>query len=74
VTREGLEALERTGGVRADSDPQWRAYQALFIALGSMLLEPLLQRGLDGHAFDPEVVRRRSVANLDFFTHGLLTS
>lgn len=72
VTREGLDALARAGGIRADSDPQWRAYQTLFIALGSMLLEPLLQRELDGHAFDPAVVRSRSDANLDFFAHGLL--
>jgi AcrR family transcriptional regulator len=74
VTREGLEALDRTGGVRTGTDPQWRPYQVLFIALGSMLLEPLLQRELDGHAFDADVVRSRSDANLDFFAHGLLTS
>jgi len=73
VTRAGLDALDRTGGLRAETDPQWRPYQTLFIALGSMLLEPLLQRELDGHAFDPEVVRSRSAANLDFFTHGMLT-
>lgn len=73
VTREGLDALDRAGGVRTDSDPRWRPYQALFIALGSMLLEPLLQRELDGHAFDPEVLRSRSDANLDFFAHGLLS-
>jgi TetR/AcrR family transcriptional regulator, regulator of cefoperazone and chloramphenicol sensitivity len=74
VTRMGLETLARAGGVRPDSDPQWRPYQALFVALGSMLLEPVLQRELDGHAFDPEVVRSRSAANLDFFTHGMLSS
>jgi AcrR family transcriptional regulator len=72
VTREGIAAMDRAGGIRAGSDPQWRPYQALFIALGSMLLEPLLQRDLDGHAFDPDVVRSRSDANLDFFAHGLL--
>ena len=74
VTREGLDALDRAGGVRPESSPQWRPYQMLFVALGSMLLEPLLQRELDGHAFDPDVVRSRSDANLDFFSHGLLTS
>jgi hypothetical protein len=31
-----------------------------------------LQRELDGRAYDPDVLRRRSDANLDFFAHGLL--
>jgi AcrR family transcriptional regulator len=73
VTRLGLDTLDRAGGIRADSDPQWRPYQALFLALGPMLLEPLLQRALDGHAFDPDVVHDRSTANLDFFARGMLT-
>ncbi len=72
VTRAGLELIDRAGGLRPLADDQWRPYQVLFIALGSMLLEPLLQRELDGHAYDPEVLRSRSEANLDFFAHGLL--
>ncbi len=58
VTREGLALLEEAGGLRPVVDDRWRAYQVLFIALGSMLFEPLLQRELDGHAFDAEVVAR----------------
>ncbi len=73
VTRAGLDDARR--GRRSPPDerrPQWRPYQVLFIALGSMLLEPLLQRELDGHTFDPDVVRQpQRRANLDFFTHGL---
>ena len=72
VTRVGLELIDRAGGLRPLADDQWRPYQVLFIALGSMLLEPLLQRELDGHAYDPDVLRSRSDANLDFFAHGLL--
>ena len=53
-------------------DDRWRPFQVLFLALGSMLLEPLLQHALDGHAYDPDVVHDRSAANLDFFAHGLL--
>ena len=37
------------------------------------LCQEMLQRELDGHAYDPDVVRSRSAANLDFFTHGMLT-
>ena len=72
VTRAGLELLDGAGGLRPLANDQWRPYQVLFIALGSMLLEPLLQRELDGHAYDPDVLRSRSDANLDFFAHGLL--
>jgi hypothetical protein len=46
----------------------------LFLSLGPMLLEPLLQRELDGHAFDADVLDRRSAANLDMFTHGLMAA
>jgi AcrR family transcriptional regulator len=72
VTRSGLELIDRAGGLRPLADDQWRPYQVLFIALGSMLLEPLLQRELDGRAYEPDVLRSRSAANLDFFAHGLL--
>ncbi len=72
VTRAGLKLIDRAGGLRPLADDQWRPYQVLFIALGSMLLEPLLQRELDGRAFDPDVLRSRSDANLDFFANGLL--
>ena len=72
VTRAGLKLIDRAGGLRPLADEQWRPYQVLFIALGSMLLEPLLQRELDGRAFDPDVLRSRSDANLDFFANGLL--
>jgi AcrR family transcriptional regulator len=72
VTRAGLAMLDESGGLRPVADDRWRPFQVLFIALGSMLLEPLLQRALDGHAYDPDVVHERSSANLDFFAHGLL--
>ena len=64
--------LDESGGLRPVADERWRPFQVLFIALGSMLLEPLLQRALDGHAYDADVLRDRSLANLDFFAHGLL--
>jgi hypothetical protein len=72
ATRAGLATLDDAGGLRPLDDDEWRPYQVLFLSLGAMLLEPMLQRELDGHAFDPDVLRRRSRANLDFFTHGLM--
>jgi hypothetical protein len=72
TTRAGLAALDQAGGLRPLADDEWRPYQVLFLSLGPMLLEPLLQRELDGHAFDDDVLARRSAANLDMFTHGLM--
>jgi AcrR family transcriptional regulator len=71
TTRSGLATLDEAGGLRPLDDDEWRPYQVLFLSLGPMLLEPLLQRELDGHAFDADVLERRSAANLDMFTHGL---
>jgi AcrR family transcriptional regulator len=72
TTRSGLATLDEAGGLRPLGDAEWRPYQVLFLSLGPMLLEPLLQRELDGHAFDADVLERRSAANLDMFTHGLM--
>ena len=74
TTRAGLATLDEAGGLRPLADDEWRPYQVLFLSLGPMLLEPLLQRELDGHAFDPDVLTRRSAANLDVFTHGLMAA
>jgi AcrR family transcriptional regulator len=74
TTRAGLRTLEEAGGLRPLADASWRPFQVLFLSLGPMLLEPLLQRELDGHAFDPDVLDRRSAANLDMFTHGLMAA
>jgi AcrR family transcriptional regulator len=70
--REGVVLLEKDGLLRQDADPLWRPFQMLFVTLGSLLFEPVIQRHLDEPVFDPEVLRRRSAANHDFVAHGLL--
>lgn len=69
----GLEQLDGAGALRADADPMWRPYQLLFVILGPILFEPFIQARIDGDAFGPAVVERRSAANHDFVTRGLFT-
>jgi len=73
ATRRGLELLERAGGIRADSDPEWRPFQVLSVILGPLLMEPVIQRHIGEPAYAPDVVRRRTAANLDFVSRGLFT-
>jgi len=67
----GLEVLEEAGAVRPETDPEWRAYQVLFITFGPLLFESLLKRRL-AEPFADSVVRRRSASNHDVICHGLL--
>jgi len=71
ATHRGLELLERAGGIRADSDPEWRPFQVLSVILGPLLMEPVIQRHIGEPAYAPDVVRRRTAANLDFVARGL---
>ncbi len=68
----GLDRLDRAGGLRPGSDPQWRPFQVLSVILGPLLLEPVIQRHIGG-PYTPENVRRRTAANLDFIARGLFT-
>ena len=74
ATRRGLVLLERAGGIRADSDPEWRPFQVLSVILGPLLMEPVMQRNIGEPAYAPEAVRRRTSANLDFLSRGLFTT
>jgi AcrR family transcriptional regulator len=71
ATHRGLELLEGAGGIRADSDPEWRPFQVLSVILGPLLMEPVIQRHIGEPAYAPDVVRRRTAANLDFVARGL---
>lgn len=72
ATKRGLDRLDRAGGLRPGSDPQWRPFQVLSVILGPLLLEPVIQRHI-GDPFGPANVRRRTAANLDFIASGLFT-
>ncbi len=66
--RRELERLSSVGGLRDDP------YQMLFLILGPLLLEQVMQPALDDAVFDPEVVVRRSSANQRLLMHGILAS
>jgi TetR/AcrR family transcriptional regulator, regulator of cefoperazone and chloramphenicol sensitivity len=69
--RRGLDRLQQAGGLRDDSDPVWRPFQVLFVVLGPLLLEPVLQRHLGEPVYAPDVTRARTAANYDFVSRGL---
>ena len=74
ATQRGLLLLERAGGIRADTDPEWRPFQVLSVVLGPLLMEPVMQRNIGEPAYAPDVVRRRTAANLDVLSRGLFTT
>ncbi|NNH70539.1 TetR/AcrR family transcriptional regulator [Nocardia uniformis] len=56
-----------------EQDDRWAAYQILFLILGPMLLEPVMQQTLPVPVFDPDVIADRSRANQALLRHGLLS-
>lgn len=68
--RRHLTAL-RTGPVD-EADARWAPYQALFLILGPMLLEPVLAATLDDPVFAPGPLAERSAANQRLIGKGLL--
>ncbi|MFF3262155.1 TetR/AcrR family transcriptional regulator [Streptomyces sp. NPDC002932] len=70
--RGELERLAAAGGVRTGSDAQtWAPFQILCLVLGPLLLERVMQPGLDRPMFAPEVLAQRSAANQRLLLHGL---
>ncbi|OKK17861.1 TetR family transcriptional regulator [Streptomyces sp. CB02488] len=62
--RGELERLAAAGGVRTGSGAQtWAPFQILCLVLGPLLLERVMQPGLDRPMFAPEVLDQRSAAN-----------
>jgi AcrR family transcriptional regulator len=71
LTNESLGQLQRAGGLRESSDPQWRPYQLLFVILGTLLLEPAMQRHFDRSVYEADLLQERTAANYDLLSHGL---
>jgi AcrR family transcriptional regulator len=71
LTNASLGQLQRAGGLRESSDPQWRPYQLLFVILGTVLLEPAIQRHFDQSVYEPGLLRERTAANHDLLSHGM---
>ncbi|GAA1600934.1 TetR/AcrR family transcriptional regulator [Kribbella hippodromi] len=68
--RRHLDAL-RTEPID-EAEARWAPYQALFLILGPMLLEPVLAATLDVPVFGPGPLAERSAANQRLIGKGLL--
>jgi AcrR family transcriptional regulator len=71
LTNASLGQLQRAGGLRESSDPQWRPYQLLFVILGTLLLEPAIQHHFDRSVYEPDILRERTAANYDLLSNGM---
>ena len=71
LTNASLGQLQRAGGLRESSDPQWRPYQLLFVILGTLLLEPAIQSHFDRSVYEPDLRRERTAANYDLLSQGM---
>ena len=71
LTNASLVQLQRAGGLRESSDPQWRPYQLLFVILGTLLLEPAIQSHFDKSLYEADLRRERTAANYDLLSHGM---
>ncbi|MGD0372354.1 MAG: TetR/AcrR family transcriptional regulator [Candidatus Dormibacteria bacterium] len=69
----GLGLLEQAGGLRPDSDPEWRTFQVLSVIIGPLLMEPVIQRHMSEPVYSPDAVRRRTASNLDFVARGIFS-
>ncbi|MFE3856762.1 TetR/AcrR family transcriptional regulator [Streptomyces griseorubiginosus] len=68
--------LERLSEVYGEHGPdeQWAPFQMLCLILGPLLLERVMQPGLDEPMFAPEVLARRSAANQRLLLRGFYGS
>ncbi len=63
--------LRAADGLQDGVDPLWAPYQVVFLIVGPLLLEPLIQRRQADPVFGADVIRRRSAANLRLLSHGI---
>jgi AcrR family transcriptional regulator len=71
LTSAALRRLAGPAAVPADPELSWLAVQLVTINLAGVLLEPVLQHLYDADPFDPDLVARRTAANLEFIARAL---
>src|SRR5438128_1966423 len=65
------ERLIAAGVLRADTDPFWRAMHQVILAVGPMLLRPLIERELGGELLAEDNLSRWTRARTDLLQRGL---
>ena len=66
-----LSQLQRAGGLRESSDSKWRPYQLLFVTLGTLLLEPVMQSHFEQSVYEVDLLHDRTAANFELLLHGM---
>lgn len=70
VVRTSMDRLDADGGLRADVDRLWLPLLIMYMELGTLLLEPYVERVLGRSGFDRGLWRRRHRAYTDLIYRG----
>jgi TetR/AcrR family transcriptional regulator, regulator of cefoperazone and chloramphenicol sensitivity len=71
VVRTSMDRLDADGGIRADVDRLWLPLLVLYMELGTLLLEPYVERVLGKSGFERHLWRRRHRAYVDLMLRGV---
>lgn len=71
VARTAIDRMDASGNIRADVDRLWLPLLMMYLELGTLLLEPYVDRVLGKSGFDRELWRRRHKAYIDLMYRGV---
>ena len=72
VVRTGVDRMDALGNLRPDVDRLWLPFLIMYLEVGTLLLEPYVNRILGKSAFDRTLWRRRHRAYLDLIYRGTM--
>ena len=70
ITRASVDRLDAAGRLRGDVDRLWLPILFMYLDLGTLLLDPYIERVLGKSGFDRELWRRRHRAYTDLIVRG----
>lgn len=71
VVRTSVDRMDADGKIRPDVDRLWLPLLVMYLELGTLLLEPYVDRVLGKSGFDRELWRRRHRAYIDLMYRGV---
>jgi AcrR family transcriptional regulator len=71
VARTAVDRSDADGSIRPDVDRLWLPLLVMYLELGTLLLEPYVERVLGKSGFDRELWRRRHKAYIDLIYRGV---
>ncbi len=71
VVRTSVDRMDADGKIRPDVDRLWLPLLVMYLELGTLLLEPFVERVLGKSGFDRELWRRRHRAYVDLMYRGV---